>query len=51
MKISILTPDNHPEEAQEIGWKAREKCIAEYSYDAIEKVLVSIFSKHESQFN
>ncbi len=39
---------DHPEEAKVMGWKAREKCIAEYSYDAIEKVLVSIFSKYES---
>lgn len=37
-----------PGEAKAIGWKAREKCIAEYSYDAIEKVLISIFSKYES---
>jgi glycosyltransferase involved in cell wall biosynthesis len=40
---------DHPEEAKVMGWRARQKCIAEYSYTAIEKVLVSIFSKYESQ--
>jgi len=37
----------HPQEAEEKGWRARQKCIAEYSYDAIGKILVGIFSKYE----
>ncbi|MBA7487172.1 D-inositol-3-phosphate glycosyltransferase [subsurface metagenome] len=33
--------------ATEMGRKAREKCIKEYSYDAMEKILTGIFSKYE----
>jgi len=40
---------DHPEEAKVMGWRAREKCIAAYSYDAIGKALVTIFSKYESR--
>jgi glycosyltransferase involved in cell wall biosynthesis len=37
---------DHPEEAEEIGRKARQKCIEKYSWDAMEKVLVNIFEKY-----
>ena len=38
---------NNPEEAEEMGWKARQKCIDKYSWDAMENVLVQIFRKYE----
>lgn len=38
---------NNSEEAEEIGWKARQKCIEKYSWDVMEKVLVKIFRKYE----
>jgi len=38
---------NNPKEAKEIGLKARQKCIEKYSWDAMEKILVNIFSKYE----
>jgi len=38
---------NNSEEAQELGWKARQKCIEKYSWDAMEKVLVNMFKKYE----
>jgi len=38
---------DHPKEAEEMGWKAREKCIEKYSWDAMEKVLVNIFEKYK----
>jgi len=38
---------DHPEEAKEIGWKAREKCIEKYSWDAMEEILIKIFRKYE----
>lgn len=37
---------NNPDEAEEIGWKARQKCIENYSWDAMEKVLVEVFGKY-----
>jgi glycosyltransferase involved in cell wall biosynthesis len=37
----------NPREAEEMGLKAREKCIENYSLDAIEEVLVEIFRKYE----
>jgi len=37
----------HPNEAEQISQKARQKCIANYSYDAMEKVLVNVFGKYE----
>ncbi|MBI4722297.1 MAG: glycosyltransferase family 4 protein [Candidatus Stahlbacteria bacterium] len=56
----IIEPDNpqkladaiqyvlkHPKEAELKGQKVREKCIAKYSYDAMEKVLTNIFKKYE----
>ena len=36
-----------PGEAVEMGWKARQKCIEKYSWDAMEKVLVKVFEKYE----
>jgi len=38
---------DNPEGAEEIGWKARQKCIDKYSWDAMEKVLVEVFGKYE----
>lgn len=38
---------DNPEEAKEMGWKARQKCIEKYSWNAIEKVLLSVFKKYE----
>lgn len=38
---------SNPEEAEEMGWKARQKCIDKYSWDAMEKVLVEVFGKYE----
>ena len=38
---------NHPKEAEQMGQKARQKCIENYSWDAMEKVLVNIFRKYE----
>ncbi len=38
---------DHPEEAKEKGKKARERCKAKYSYDAMEKVLCGLFEKYE----
>lgn len=39
---------DNPEEAMEMGWKARQKCIEKYSWDAMEKVLIDIFKKYEN---
>ncbi|HDD44770.1 MAG TPA: glycosyltransferase family 1 protein [Candidatus Desulfofervidus auxilii] len=38
---------NNPEKAEEMGWKARQKCIEKYSWDAMEKVLLEVFEKYE----
>jgi len=38
---------DNPEEAKEMGLKAREKCIEKYSWDAMENVLVERFRKYE----
>ena len=38
---------DHPEEAEQMGRKARQKCIENYSWDAMEKILVNIFRKYE----
>jgi len=38
---------NNPEEAKKMGWKARQKCIEKYSWDAMEKVLLEVFEKYE----
>jgi len=37
----------NPKEAEEIGQKARQKCIEKYSWDAMEEVLLKIFKKYE----
>lgn len=44
-KIQYLLAN--PETAKEMGNKARKKCKAKYSFDAMEKVLVKIFQKYE----
>ncbi|MCX5804132.1 MAG: glycosyltransferase family 4 protein [Proteobacteria bacterium] len=38
---------NKSKEAEKMGWKARQKCIDKYSWDAMEKVLVEVFEKYE----
>lgn len=37
----------HPVEAEKMGQRAREKCKKNYSFDAIEEILVKIFKKYE----
>jgi len=37
---------NNPKEANEVGCKARQKCIGKYSWDVMEKVLVKVFGKY-----
>lgn len=37
---------NDSKEAEEIGWKARQKFIEKYSWDVMEKVLVKVFGKY-----
>ena len=36
----------NPRAAAEMGRRAREKCIAEYSYDVMEKKLMAVFDKY-----
>jgi glycosyltransferase involved in cell wall biosynthesis len=38
---------DNPEEAEESGRKAREKCIRRYSWHAMERVLSGVFGKYE----
>jgi len=38
---------NNPEKAEEIGLKARQKCIEKYSLDSVEKDLLKVFVKYE----
>ena len=38
---------SNPLEAEEMGKRAREKCIEEYSWDVMEKKLVAIFDKYK----
>jgi len=38
---------DHRAEAEEMGWRAREKCVERYSWDAMEEILLDIFRKHE----
>lgn len=38
---------DHVEESAQMGTNARQKCIEKYSYDAMEKILIDIFSKYE----
>jgi len=38
---------DHPEEAEQMGQKARQKCIENYNWDAMEKVLLKVFGKYE----
>jgi glycosyltransferase involved in cell wall biosynthesis len=37
----------HAEEAAEMGGRAREKCVKEYSWEAMEKVLVEVFDRYQ----
>lgn len=41
---------DHWEEAEEVGLKARDKCIQEYSWNVMEKTLEGIFKRYESRF-
>jgi glycosyltransferase involved in cell wall biosynthesis len=36
----------HAEEAAEMGRKAREKCAREYSWEAVEKILIEVFDRY-----
>jgi len=38
---------DNPREAEEMGRKARQKCVEKYSWDAMEKVLLNIFKRYE----
>ena len=38
---------NNPKTAEEMGKKARQKCINDFSWDTMEKVLVEVFRKYE----
>ena len=38
---------DHPRAAEEAGRRARRKCIEKYSWDAMEKNLVNIFTRYE----
>jgi glycosyltransferase involved in cell wall biosynthesis len=38
---------DNPEESKENGQKARERCKARYSFDAVGKVLCGLFQKYE----
>jgi glycosyltransferase involved in cell wall biosynthesis len=38
---------DHPQEAERTGQRARQKCAEKYSWNAIEKSLIHVFSKYE----
>ncbi len=38
---------DNPDEAAEMSWKARKKCVQEYSWNAMENVLLGIFREYE----
>ena len=38
---------NNPKEAEEMGNKARQKCIEKYSWDSMEEILLRVFEKYE----
>lgn len=38
---------DNPEEAKAMGYKARQKCIEKYSWDAMEEILLKVFEKYE----
>ena len=38
---------NNPKEREEKGWRARQKCMEKYSWDAMEKLLVEVFKRYE----
>ena len=37
----------NPDEAEETGWKARQKCIEKYSWAAMERILTRVFDKYD----
>lgn len=39
---------SHPQPAKKMGQKAREKCIKQYSWDALEITLASIFDRYQT---
>jgi len=41
---------DHWKEAKEVGLKARDKCMQEYSWNAMEKTLEGILKKYENRF-
>jgi glycosyltransferase involved in cell wall biosynthesis len=40
---------DHPAEAAEAGHRARAKCLREYSYEAMDRVLSGIFAELEQR--
>jgi len=38
---------SNPKEAEEMGQKARQRCIEKYSWVAMEKILLKVFKKYE----
>jgi len=38
---------NNPEEAEEMGNKARQKCVEKYSWDAMEEILLKVFRMYK----
>ncbi len=38
---------NNGDEAEEMGWRARQKCIEKYSWDSMERTLLKVFKKYE----
>jgi glycosyltransferase involved in cell wall biosynthesis len=39
---------SHPQQAKKIAQKAREKCIQQYSWDALETTLANIFDRYKT---
>lgn len=42
---------DHPREAKEMSWKAREKCKQKYSWEAMEEKLIQIFEQYRRPGN
>jgi glycosyltransferase involved in cell wall biosynthesis len=47
LKRAILDVLENQEKAGRVGLKARQKCIKEYSWDKMEKILENIFKKYK----
>jgi len=45
---SIQYALNNKKDAEEMGWKARQKCVEKYSWDAMECSLSTLFKKYET---